>query len=112
MVVGLALVGLLGCADAGGSSANQNIDERCPFAHAPGVVVALRREDGTDACVYQCQRVVDDAGVHPAELCGPTCIAVDTPMNCGRCGNRCSARAPYCNVWGEECVTTPPANTP
>lgn len=111
MVVGMAMVAFLGCSDAGGTSSNPSLDERCPFAHVPGVVFALRREDGTDACVYQC-RLEDDAGVHPGQLCGTACVAVDTPENCGRCGNRCTARAPYCNSYGSECLTSPPPHTP
>lgn len=110
--MGALVWGFLGCSDAGGSSANQSIDERCPYAHVPGVVFALRREDGTDACVYQC-RVVDDAGVHPAELCGPMCIAVDTPMNCGSCGHRCGNLSPYCDLGSRDyCTATRPASTP
>jgi hypothetical protein len=86
---------------------NPSLDERCPYARAPGVVLAIYPED-THVCTYQCRIVVDGAA-RDSDWCGNACVFTDTAEHCRTCDRHCTGSTPYCDLNAQNyCVATPP----
>ncbi|MBL8684203.1 MAG: hypothetical protein JNK05_33825 [Myxococcales bacterium] len=60
------------------------------------------------ACAYTCRAGFGDCDRNAANGCEST---LDTPMNCGRCGNVCGGTSPLCDATRGSCVATCPAGT-
>lgn len=62
----------------------------------------------TGACAYTCRAGFGDCDRNAANGCEST---LDTPLNCGRCGNVCGGASPLCDATRGSCVASCPAGT-